>query len=140
MMTLDWTLLAAAVVFLLTLWALNSLLFRPLLKAIDERSRLTEGVRREAVSLQQQRQELLEGCGERIKQEKLRGYQHAESVRRQSLEERRQRLLRAREESERELETARSLLRQEVEDARKLLAAEAREAADLLTARLLQKT
>lgn len=140
MITLDWTLAAAAIVFLLTLWALNSLLFRPLLAAIDRRMQLTEGARQRAAQLRQQQEQVLETCTEKVKEEKLRGYQYAEEVRRRSLEERQQRLARAREEAEQQLRTAREALRSEVETSRRLLAEQAREAAELLASRLLQRT
>ncbi len=139
MITLDWTLAAAAIIFLLTLWALNSLLFRPLLTAVDERTRLTDGARRQAAQLRQQQQEMLETCMGRVKEEKLRGYQYAEEIRRRTLEERQQRLLLARQEAEQRLSAAREELRREVEASRRLLADQAREAADLLASRLLQR-
>lgn len=140
MMNPDWTLLVAAVIFLLTLWALNSLLFKPLLAVIDERARLTEGAREEAARTRQEQANLLNRYDEQVKEAKLKGYQLAESARRQSLEERQRRLVLARETADRQLTAARSGLEQDIEEARVQLTADAREAARLLASRLLQKT
>ena len=45
MITLDWTLAVAVVVFLMTVWFLNRLLFSPLSAIMDERKERGEGKR-----------------------------------------------------------------------------------------------
>lgn len=140
MIELDWTLLASAAVFLFTLWGLHTFLFRPLFQVVDRRDGLTTETRREATRKMKHQSALQEKYSERIKAEKLEGYQLAESTRRKAMEERQARLSRAREEAEERLGEARTSYRREMEAARSRLAQDAEEMAEILAARILEKS
>lgn len=137
MLELDWTLPVASVVFLLTLWGMNTFLFRPLWATLDERRRRVEGPRSEAESARRRIAEVEETCKARIREARREGYEVAESMRRESLKKRQERIVAAREEAERRLGEARRLLSEEMEAARKRLEESAEDLARLITARIL---
>lgn len=140
MITLDWTLLATGVVFLLTLWALNSLLFRPLLRVMDERAALTTDTREVASEKLEYQEALFQEYSEKLKQEKQRSYQLAESVRKEALQERQERLAKAREESEAQLRKAREEVSAEVEAVKGELRKNAEEIAEIISSRVLHRS
>jgi F-type H+-transporting ATPase subunit b len=139
MLTLDWTLLAAGTVFLLTLWALNALLFRPLWRVLDERRVRGADTRAEAVRKLDFERALSEECEARLKRERQKGYQLAEAVRREAVEARQVRLAQAREHAEAQLTEAREKVRLEVESARVELKRSAEQLARIIADRILEK-
>ena len=114
MMTLDWTILVAAAIFLVTLFGLTQLLFRPLFRVLDERREVTSDLRQRAQEILGRYQLLLEKYQERIQEEKKSGYKLAESVRNETLKERQRRISEAQAEAKSLVERARSEIRQEL--------------------------
>jgi len=139
MITLDWTILAAGIVFLFTLWALNKLLFKPLLDVLDQRSSLTVETREEASQKAEYREALFQEYLEKIKQEKQRGYQLAEAVRKETMEERRIRISEARSEAEALMNKAKAEVDREVESVKQDLKSDAEEIAKIIANRVLEK-
>ena len=139
MITLDWTILAAGIVFLFTLWALNKLLFKPLLDVLDQRSSLTVETREEASQKAEYREALFQEYLEKIKQEKQRGYQSAEAVRKETMEERRKRISTARSEAEALMNKAKADVDIEVESVKQELKSDAEEMAKIIANRVLEK-
>lgn len=139
MITIDWSLLVSAGVFLLTLYALNRLLFQPLFAVLEARREATAGMRERAARSLQEYESRLAEYHRRIREEKQAGYRLAESVRKQVLEERQSRLSEARIRAEEELQRARNELQAEVDRARRELGNEAQEIAALITSRVLQR-
>jgi F-type H+-transporting ATPase subunit b len=115
---LDWTLPVASLVFLITLFALNRLLFQPLLKILDTRRERTVEMRQKAQRELEYQQALLEEYTSRIKEEKQAGYRLAEQV----------------------LKQAKNDIRAEADKARQRLQQESEEVARLITARVLQRS
>ena len=138
MISIDWTFLASGLVFLFTLWALNRLLFRPLLAVLDERRSLTSERKEKARETDEYYESLFEKYSARIKQEKQAGYQLAESLRQEALEERQVKTAAARDQAAELLEEARKEVRQEMEQGKQRLQQEAREIAGLITDRILR--
>ncbi len=139
MITLDWTILAAGIVFLFTLWALNKLLFKPLLDVLDQRRSLTIETREEASQKTEYREALFQKYMEKIKQEKQKGYQLAEAVRKETMEERRGRISEARSEAEVLMNRAKAEVDKEVESVRQKLKSDAEGMAELIANRVLEK-
>lgn len=139
MISLDWTILAAGIVFLFTLWALNRLLFKPLLNVLDQRRSLTIETREEASQKTQYREALLREYLEKIKEQKQKGYQLVEAVRKETLEERRKRIFEARSEAESLMNKARAEVNEEVESVKRELKRDAEEIAEIIADRVLGK-
>jgi F-type H+-transporting ATPase subunit b len=140
MIDLNWTLLAAGTVFLLTLWALNKLLFRPLLQVLDERRARTSDLLKLAAEKMDYHDALFDEYADKIKQERQKGYARAEASRKEAMEERQQLIGKARGEAEDLREKARTQIEQEVELVRKKLDRNAEEIAGVITAQILEKT
>ncbi len=136
----DWTLPVASLVFLITLFALNRLLFQPLLRILDTRRERTVEMRRKAQKELEYQQALLEEYTSRIKQEKQTGYRLADSLRAAALQERQQTMARARADAEQVLKQAKNEIRAEADKARERLQQESEDVAQLITARVLQRT
>ena len=139
MITLDWTILAAGIVFLFTLWVLNKLLFKPLLDVLDQRRSLTIETREEASQKTEYREALFQKYMEKIKQEKQKGYQLAEAVRKETIEERRGRISEARSEAEVLMNRAKAEVDKEVESVKQELKSDAEGMAELIANRVLEK-
>lgn len=139
MISLDWTILAAGIVFLFTLWALNKLLFKPLLNVLDQRRSLTVETREEASQKTEYRKALLQEYLEKVKQEKQKGYQLVEVVRKETMEERRKRIFEARSEAESLMNKARAEVSEEVESVKQELKRDAEEMAEIIADRVLGK-
>lgn len=136
----DWTLPVASLVFLITLFALNKLLFQPLLRILDARRERTVEMRQKAQKELEYQQALLEEYTARIKQEKQAGYRLADSLRAAALQERQQTMAQARTDAEQVLKQAKNEIRAEADKARQRLQQESEEVAGLITARVLQRT
>jgi F-type H+-transporting ATPase subunit b len=139
MISLDWTILAAGIVFLFTLWALNKLLFKPLLNVLDQRRSLTIETREEASQKTEYREALLQEYLEKVKQQKQKGYQLVEAVRKETMEERRKRIFEARSEAESLMNKARAEVNEEVESVKQELKRDAEEMAEIIADRVLGK-
>jgi len=139
MIELNWTLLAAGAVFLFTLWALNKLLYRPLLQVLDQRRAQTSDLRKLAADKLSYNEALFREYAEKIKQEKQKGYAEAETSRREAMEERQRLIGKARAEADNFREKARTQIDQEVELVRQRLHRNAEEIAGMIVARVLEK-
>lgn len=139
MITLDWTLAAAAAIFLITLFALNRLLFKPLFRVLDERKSQTSDLRQEAQKTLGDYQSLFQQCQEKVKEEKQSGYRLAEAVRREALKEREQRIAQARATAANLLREATGKIHEEMLAAQGQLKREAEEIARIITAKVLER-
>lgn len=137
MIELDWTLPVASAVFLVTLFALNRLLFKPLFRVLDERRSRTSDLRERAQGILDSYQSRFEDYQGKVKEEKQLGYQLAESVRSEALRERQQKIFQTRTASQALLEEAKKQIHQELASAQAQLRREAEEVARTITARVL---
>lgn len=139
MITLDWTILVAAAIFLVTLFALNQLLFRPLFRILDERREQTSDLRQKAQETLDRYQLLLEQYQERVQEEKQSGYKLAESLRNEALKERQRRISEARAEAESLGERARDEVRRELDLGQRQIRGEAEGIAQFIAAKVLER-
>lgn len=139
MITLDWTILAAGIVFLFTVWALNKFLFKPLLDVLDQRRSLTVETREQASRKTEYREALYQEYLERIKQEKQKGYQLAEVVRKEMTEERRKKIVEARSRAESMMNQAKAEVAREIESVKLELKRDAEEMAETIASRILER-
>lgn len=140
MIDLDWTLAASSAVFLITLWALNRLLFQPLLATLAERRARTVDLEAEAAAAVGRHEDLFDRYSSSVKQEKQLGYQLAEAARAEAMEGRKQVLGEARTRADELLSRARADMEKEVRAAESGLHSEVEELARLITRRALRQT
>jgi F-type H+-transporting ATPase subunit b len=140
MITPDWTIIASAVIFLFTLWALNRFLFRPLFRVTDERNARTTETQREANQKQEQRDALFREYSEKLRAEKQSGYKLVERIRQDALEKRQEMVVEAREKGRTALANAKDQIEEEVQAVKKSLRGDAEEMARLITAQVLGKS
>lgn len=140
MISIDWTIIATGIVFLLTLLALNSILFKPLLRVMDERDSLTSGAMEKAEENRNALSELVDSYSESIKAARQKGYETVDSVRKAATARRMEMIAEAREGATAEMQKVRGRVREEVELARKDLQSEVEAIADSITAKILSKS
>lgn len=140
MIQLDWSLLVSGVIFLITLFALNRLLFRPLSEVLAERRSRTSDLVDRASDKEDYLQELMEKYQSRIREEKQAGYRLAEEVRAETLAARQEKLKAARQEAEKLLEDSKLVVDRELRSAREELKGEAEKISELVTARILRES
>ena len=139
MIELDWTVLVAAPVFLLTLLVLNRLLFQPLFRVLDERRSKTTGLLERVSDLHLRYEERFQDYQHQIRQEKRNSYQRAESVRQEALQLRQQRIADAKVSAEGLLEEARERLQGELTGAKENLERDIHEIVRTISSRVLER-
>ena len=139
MLTYDWTAPVTAAIFLLTVFALNYLVFKPLARVLEDRRSKTEGLQEKARSIVQQYEDAFANYQLRLKEEKTRGYKMAEATRQGALGERDERIGEARGQAESFKEKAKEELRSELDNSRNTLRAEAEKISLLIAARILHR-
>jgi len=139
MITPDWTIIASALIFLFTLWALNRLLFQPLFRILDERKSKTTDMKNEAERTEAKRDALFQNYAEKIKAEKQRGYQQAEEARKEALAERLALINEARRESDTILADAKEQIEQEIQAVKRTLKHDVEEMARIIADRVLER-
>ncbi len=138
MIQIDWSLGASAAIFLVTLLALNRILFQPLFRVLDSRKAETTDLVEEAARNESYYSELADRYQERIKEGKQAGYKDAEERRAEAMRERLSRLEEARQQAEKVLGREKSRIQSELEDARGRLRQDADEIAALITGQILK--
>lgn len=139
MISLDGSIIAALVVFLATLVALNFLLFRPLLRVQAERERRTTGMTADSQNKLQESRALFERYAAAVKQARLDAYQRNEQLRAEAMSRRASALEGSRRKSEDLVAGSRESIRSQTAAAKELLEREAREIAGAIAAAVLQK-
>ncbi len=140
MISLDSSIFSAILIFLLLVFALNRLLFGPLLRGQSERAERTTGLMAQAQHQLDHHLALFSQYQEAIKTARLEGYRRQEQLRSEALQKKTETLARARKDAEQMVQTSRELIQAQVEAARKDLALEARELAQGITASVLQRS
>ncbi len=139
MIDLNATLIIQLVNFLVLMVLLDRILFRPMLRVLQERQERTEGRRRQAETLEAEAESIWADYQAKIREAKA----EADRVRTQLIHEaeaRRQKLLAdAAAEAETQLAKIRAQVRAEADEARKVLEADARTLAQELAERLLER-
>jgi F-type H+-transporting ATPase subunit b len=133
----DLSTLWVVVLLLTTTVLLNSLIFKPILQVIDQRSRAVRGAREMAESASQRAAEATTEYNDKLQRARAEVYRQMDEMRRTALDRRAALLGETRETVETELSTATTRVRQESETARAALDREAGTLAGVIVARVL---
>ncbi len=133
---IDGTLLAELVLFLLCFLLLRSLVFKPLLRLVDERRAQTEGAREEAKRLESDADQRTKKVTRAVQQAKVEASEERERLRQQSKQREQDVLRGAKEEAARITDAARRKVAAQRPEAEREAAAKARELATDIAARL----
>jgi F-type H+-transporting ATPase subunit b len=136
----DASLLFIIALFLLFVFVMNRLLFRPIGRVLDQRQTLTEGATNEARAAARRYQARLAEYETTIRQARAESYRRLEQERATALEERRRLIEDAKQKSSGEIEQAKSEIKQQAEDARMTLEIESREIAATISRTVLGRT
>ena len=139
MVTLDSSIIPALVIFLALIFALNHLLFRPLLRIQDERAGRTTGLMAQTRKRLGHHEELFNQYQAALKQGRLESYRYLEQIRSDATRKRAELMEQARSKAEGAIEQARGSIAKEVQAAKKQLEEEAREMARGIVGAILQR-
>ena len=137
MINLDSSILAAIVIFLVLVAALNQLLFKPLMAIQAERESRTTGLMRLAKERQNRQLNLFNQYQASIKNARMEGYRQQEQLRADALKKRAELLAQARVAGEGMIRDSRDSLRTQVETAKQQLALDAQEMARTIASTFL---
>ena len=140
MISLDSSIVAAFVIFLATVVALNHLLFQPLLRVHAERESRTTGLVSEARKRLDHQTALFGQYEATVKQARIEAYQRQEQSRTDALSRRAAVLEEARQKAELLLQESRAALQRQVAEARAQLDREADEISRTIAAIVLQRS
>ena len=138
MIKLDWSLVVASAVFILTWFSLSRLLLRPLMQVLEERRDRTSGVFDHAEEYEANFQALVKTYDRKIKEGKQAGFKLAEKLRNEALSERQEKIQSARDEADSMLNLAKEEIQRELESARQQLRHESEEVARVISDRVLR--
>ena len=128
------------VLFIIFVFVLNRILFRPIGRVLDEREALTEGATNEARAAARRYQSELVSYESSIRQARGDSYRRLEQERAAALEERKRLLDEARQKAANEIELAKSEIAGQAASARASLDAESRQIAERISRTVLGRT
>jgi F-type H+-transporting ATPase subunit b len=133
----DGSLVVIFVLFIIFVFVLNRLLFKPIGQVLDEREALTEGATAEARAKTRQYQSRLADYEAAIRQARTESYRRLEQERAAALEERRRLLEAAKAEAGERIEGAKASIAGESAQARAALEVESRQIAEQISRAVL---
>src|SRR5262245_13422066 len=136
----DGSLIVVLVLFIILVFLLNRLLFRPIGRVLDERQTLTEGAANEARAARRMYQSRLAEYEASIRHARAEGYRHAEQEREAALEARRQVIDQAKAQAHEQIDRAKQEIDQQVVRARTALESESRQIAERISRTVLGRT
>ena len=136
----DGSLIFVLVLFIIFVFVLNRILFRPIGRVLDERETLTEGARTEARAATRRYQAELADYETRIRQARAESYKRLEQQRAAALEERRQLIEQAKADANNQIEQAKAEIAQQAATARTALEVESRQIAAQISRSVLGRT
>ncbi|MXW44285.1 MAG: ATP synthase F0 subunit B [Candidatus Dadabacteria bacterium] len=139
MLSVDETLIIQLVIFLVGLFLLNRLVFRPLIGVWDRRDELTAGTLREAEEMTRKAEGAIAEYNEKIAEARVQATETRNELRQQGQGESSRMLLSAREAAQAELEGARGTLESETAKIRADLQGEIESLAAEISNRVLRK-
>jgi F-type H+-transporting ATPase subunit b len=140
MISLDSSILPAIAIFLLLVFALNRLLFRPLLRIQEERGSRTTGLEAKARTMIEHQTELFDRYQAAVKGARMDGYRRQEQVRSEALARRSAILAEARQSAESLIQQSRATIQAQSQAARAELGREAQEIARGIAASILRRS
>ena len=136
----DVSLIFVLVLFIIFVFVLNQLLFKPIGRVLDERETLTEGARTEARAATRGYQAQLADYEARIRQARAESYWRLEQQRAIALDERRQLIEQAKTEAGNQIEQAKQQIAEQAAIARTQLESESRQIAAQISRTVLGRT
>lgn len=139
LISLDSSIIPAILVFLVLIFALNRLLFQPLLRIQAERERRTTGLIAQARKSLDHHLELFNRYQDTLKNARLESYRRQEQVRSEALSKRAEVLERARNSAEALIQQSRDSIQAQVQSAKDQLERDAKEIARRIAMTILQR-
>ena len=139
MISLDSSIIPAIIIFLLLIIALDSLLFRPLMRVQAERESRTSGLLIETQKQVDRHVDLFSRYQASLKNARLQGYRHQEQVRAQAMKKRAEVLESARSNAEQLIQDSRASIQSQVATAKEQLGRDAQEIARSIVSTILQR-
>ena len=139
LLSVDKTVVIQLFIFLVALFLLNRLVFRPLLGVGDRRDELTAGTLREAEEMTQKAESAIAEYNEKLAEARTQATETRNGLRQQGQSESSKMLVSAREAAQAELEGAREILESEIAKIRADLRGEAELLAAEISNRVLRK-
>jgi len=138
--SLDSSIIPAILIFFLLIFALNSLLFRPLMRVQAERESRTSGLLLETQKKIDHHLDLFSSYQATLKNARMQGYRHQEQVRAQAMKKRAEVLESARLNAEKLIQDSRAAIQSQVVTAKEQLGRDAREIARSIVSTILQRS
>ena len=139
MVSLDYSIIPAILIFLVLIFALNSLLFKPILRIQEERVKRTSGLMEQSMREVEDQQRLFGEYEAKIKNARAEGYRLQDQIRGEAAKKRAETIEEARKSAEQKTEQSKSLIAAELKAAKEKMADEAGEIAGRITATILQR-
>ena len=136
----DGSLVFVLVLFLILVFVLNRILFRPIGRVLDERQTLTEGAANEARAARRTYETRLAEYEATIRQARAESYKRSEQERAAAVEERRHLIDDAKQHTHEQIERAKREIEQQVVQARVALESESRQIAERISRTVLGRT
>jgi len=140
MISLDGSIIAAIVLFILLIIALNQLLFKPLAGVQAERESRTSGLIARMKEKMDHQLSLFNEYQATIKNSRMEGYRRQDELRAEAMKKRAETMAQARQEAERMIQDSRNSISSQVEVAKQQLALEAQEMARKISSTILERS
>ena len=136
----DGSLVFVLILFLILVFVLNRILFRPIGRVLDERQTLTEGATNEARATRRSYESRLADYEATIRQARAESYKRSEQERAAAAEERRHLIDEAKLHAHEQIERAKQEIEHQVVQARATLESESRQIAERISRTVLGRT
>lgn len=136
----DGSLVFVLFLFIILVFVLNRILFRPIGRVLDERQTLTEGSANEARAARRTYEARLAEYEGTIRQARAESYKRSEQERAAAIEERRKLIDEAKMQAHEQIDRAKQEIEQQVDLARAALESESRQIAERISRTVLGRT
>jgi F-type H+-transporting ATPase subunit b len=140
MISLDGSIIAAIILFILLIFSLNQLLFKPLTRVQAERENRTSGLIARMKEKMDHQSGLFIEYQATIKNSRMEGYRRQDELRAEAMKKRAEAMAQARREAEQMIRDSRNSISSQVEAAKQQLALEAQEMARKISATILERS
>jgi F-type H+-transporting ATPase subunit b len=136
----DGSLVFVLILFIILVFVLNRILFRPIGRVLDERHSLTEGAANEARAARRTYEHRLAEYESTIRLARTESYKRSEQLRATAVEERRHLIDEAKLQAHQQIERAKQEIEGQVVQARSALESESRQIAERISRTILGRT
>jgi len=139
MINLDSSIIPAIIIFLLLIFGLNKLLYKPLQKVLADRESRTTGLVNQAQEELKHHSSLFENYQSTIKNARMEGYRRQEQLRAEAQKRRAEVLAQSRADAEKLIQDSRASMQSQVESAKHQLTLDAQDIAQRITSIVLDR-